>query len=56
MKRKVPYAIRPCSFHKKAGFRSKEEFIEAIYEAFIRFPSNAINFTPEEWKEKVKNH
>lgn len=55
-KRNVPYAIRPCSFHKKAGFRSKEEFIEAIYEAFIRFPSSAINFTPEEWKEKVKNH
>ena len=56
VKRNTPYAIRPCSFHKKLGFLNKDEFIEAIYEAFKLFPNDAINFTPDEWKMKVKNH
>ena len=53
VKRKAPYAIRPCSFHKKDSFNNKEEFINAIYEAFEKFPSDELHFTPDEWKAKV---
>lgn len=48
-----PYAIRPCTFHKKEGFKNKKEFIEAIYESFKLFPSKHLKFTPEQWKSKV---
>lgn len=53
VKRKAPYAIRPCPFHKKDSFNNKEEFINAIYEAFAKFPSDELHFTPDEWKAKV---
>ncbi|EGO2587811.1 NgoBV family restriction endonuclease [Enterococcus faecalis] len=54
VKRSSPYAIRPCSFHKKASFNNKDEFIHAIYETFKQFPNESITFTPEEWLTKVK--
>ncbi|MCP1640394.1 hypothetical protein J2T50_002133 [Streptococcus gallinaceus] len=53
VKRESPYAIRPCAFHKKDSFRSKEEFIDAIYETFKMFPNDKLEITPEAWKAQV---
>lgn len=53
VKRDTPYAIRPCAFHRKESFKNREEFINAIYDAFKLFPSSVLQFTAEEWKVKV---
>lgn len=55
VKRGSPYALRPCPFHKspEKAFSCKEDFIRAIRDAYIQFPSNSLSFSPDEWYSKV---
>ncbi len=58
VKRNNPYALRPFNFHKKPDkcFESKEAFILAVKKAFEMFPNPSINFTADEWYNKVSKY
>ena len=51
VKRDQPYALRPYNFYKRPekSFDSKQEFIEAVAEAYEMFPNSSLGFTSEQW-------
>ncbi|MDO4831440.1 MAG: NgoBV family restriction endonuclease [Clostridia bacterium] len=55
VKRNSPYALRPYNFNKRPDdcFPDKESFLVAIREAFRMFPNSSLDFTPDEWFERV---
>lgn len=58
VKRRQPYAIRPCNFYTSPdkSFHSREEFIQAVYEAYKLYPNSNTEISPEEWLEKVNSY
>lgn len=57
VKQSRPYAIRPYNFVKKPGasFKNANEFVKAIYDTRIKFPSNGYDFTPNQWLDKIQS-
>lgn len=58
VKRTQPYAMRPTNFHKFSdrSFQNKEEFIHAVKAAYDLFPNTSLNFTSDEWLQRVLNY
>lgn len=58
VKRNQPYALRPSSFHTapENAFRNRDEFIQAVYEAYKLYPNEAFTFTADEWLERVQSY
>lgn len=57
VKRGQPYAMRPCNFYRfgDRSFKDREEFIVAVKDTMEIFPNPTLNFTPDEWLEKVRS-
>lgn len=55
VKRGEVYAIRPFAFHRKPieSFRNRSEFIMAIRDALDMFPNYCIEFSSDEWIDRV---
>lgn len=57
VKQGKPYAIRPINFRNpKNAFNDVEDMLKAIKETRDQYPKNDLEYTSDEWYEKVSSH
>lgn len=58
VKRGRPYAIRPVNFVKnpKSAFKDSYKVLDAVKKFREKFPSDVVDYTPDEWLKKTKSY